>query len=150
MGNKLTADRVAAVVTDGLFVDEEIQGLSREEIQAKAVVIEGISRAYGFHPERLAGHRDEVYEMLSELPDGFRASAGGGASVLTAHVDRHGNTWTGFHQSVDELFVLGIALGLATWLLPREIWNALPGGMPYVAFLDTEDSRNSNNRSLPA
>lgn len=147
MGNQLTADRVAATLSNSLFTDEEAEGLSREEIQAKAVVVEGIGRSYGFHPQRLASHRDEVYELLNELPDAFRASGGGGASVLNAHVDRHGNTWTGFHQIVDELFVLGIALDLAAWLLPREMWNALPGGMPYVAFLDTENSRNSNRRS---
>ncbi len=79
--------------------------------------------------------------MLSELPDDFRASAGRGASFLCTRNDRHGHTWTGFDQVVDQLFVLGIGLGLAAWLPPREMWNELPAGLPYVAFLDTEESR---------
>jgi hypothetical protein len=58
--------------------------MGRDAMMAKAVVVEGIHQTYGFHPERLAAHRDEVYAMLNELPDNFRASVGGGASILTA------------------------------------------------------------------
>lgn len=144
MSYKLTADRVEAVLKDSLFDAAEVEGLTREEALAKSVVVEGIDQSYALHPDRLANHRDEVYEMLSELPDVFRvSSAGGGSSFLKARQDKHGNRWTGFDRTVDQLFVLGIAVGLAKWLAPREMWTALPGGMPYVAFLDTDESRES-------
>ena len=71
--------------------------------------------------------------MLSELPDEFRVSGGGGWSFLQACNDRHGTQWTGFHQAMEELFMLGMAAGLVTELLPRDLWDALPGGMPYYA-----------------
>lgn len=138
MTDILTADRVEEILADCLFRDEEVEDLGREEIVARAVVAEGILNPFAFHPERLASHRDEVYEMLGELPDNYRASKGGGWSFLNACDDKHGNQWTGLHQTMDHLFVLGIGLGLAKWLLPRELWAALPGGMPYVVFLDTE------------
>lgn len=132
----LTADRVEEIFCDCLFADEEVEGQNLEEIEARAVVAEGILNPFGFHPERLASHRDEVYEMLSELPDNYRASEGGGWSFLAACDDKHGNQWTGLHRTMDHLFALGIGLGLAKWLLPREMWARLPGGMPYVVFLD--------------
>lgn len=143
MSNELTADRVKAVFLDSLFTDAEAAGLGRDQIQAAAVIAEGISSNYGFHPQRLASHRADVYAMLNELPDKFRASGGGGASFLEARVDRHGAPWTGFDRIAEQLFALGIALGLAKWLLPRAMWNALPGGVPYAAFLDTENSREA-------
>jgi hypothetical protein len=33
---------------------------------------------------------------------------------------------------MEQLFQLGIGLGLAKWQLPPEMWGVLPGGMPYV------------------
>jgi hypothetical protein len=33
---------------------------------------------------------------------------------------------------MEMLFCLGIGMGLAKWLLPKNMWSALPGGMPYV------------------
>jgi hypothetical protein len=34
---------------------------------------------------------------------------------------------------MEQLFTLGIALGLAQWQLPRDMWDIFPGGMPYVS-----------------
>ena len=31
------------------------------------------------------------------------------------------------------LIVLGIATAQARWLMPRDMWPSLPGGMPYFA-----------------
>jgi hypothetical protein len=51
-------------------------------------------------------------------------------SFLNACVDKHGNHW-GEHPSVEQLLVLGVAIGKIEYCLPREYWRALPGGVPY-------------------
>ena len=120
----LDPQKVEAIFIDCLFRDGEDTSTH--------VKIEGISMTVGFNPERLEAHRDEVASLLAELPDVFREGSGGGMSFLNACEDRHGNLWTGLHQRMDQLFMLGIALGMAYYLLPRELWQAFPGGVPYV------------------
>ena len=94
---------------------------------------EGIVRTFGFHPGRLEMHKEEIGQMLAELPDVFKVSGGGGMSFLNACQTRDGEVWTGLQQTVDELVVLGIATGQATYLPEqRELWSAFPGGVPYV------------------
>lgn len=95
-----------------------------------AVLAEGVVGRFGFNPKKIEEHKAEIREMLLELPDEFQASKGGGWSFLNACQDRHGDLWGG-QQTADELLCLGIAAGLAEIQLPREVWNALPGGVPY-------------------
>ena len=45
-------------------------------------------------------------------------------------MDIHGNKW-GEQIHVNELFCLGMGLGLVKCSLPREMWRVLPGGVPY-------------------
>lgn len=129
---KLTADTVNKIFMDCLFKDEEVDGEIPEHIKA-----EGIMLKVGFHPERLEGHRDEVIALLDELPDTFKASVGGGMSFLNACEDKHGSHW-GEHEHMDKLFMLGMGIKKAKCLMPKEMWKALPGGMPYYAVLDKE------------
>lgn len=121
---QLTSRRVDELMRACLFQDDEtFDG---------AITVEGIINNYGFHPGRIAEHAGEIGELLAELPDEFQADKGGGWSFLSACDDRHGNQWTGLHLVMERLFCLGIAAGKAEWLLPRKLWQALPGGMPYV------------------
>jgi hypothetical protein len=122
-GTALDPERVNAVFVDCLFKEGEDT--------SKHVKAGDIVRNVRFHPERLESHRAEIVAMLDELPDEFKESGGGGMSLLNACNDKHGNQWTGFHQRMEQLFQLGIAIGKAKCLLPREMWKALPGGMPY-------------------
>ena len=119
----LDSDKVNAIFMDCLFKDEEDT--------SKHVKAEGITRDVGFHPERLEGHKVEIVTMLDELPDEFKKSGGGGMSFLNACNDKHGNQWTDLHQRMEQLFQLGIGVGKAELLMPRKVWGALPGGMPY-------------------
>lgn len=119
------------------------------------VEVEGVMSTFRLHPERLESHRDEIKEMLNLLPLGFRSvdeGGGGGWSLLNGCVvadpDRPDAAveelpiWTGFQMRVDQLFVLGMGLGLARYLLPRELWGALPGSMPYyVVTLDPTEAK---------
>ncbi|MEK7645754.1 MAG: hypothetical protein AAB374_01460 [Patescibacteria group bacterium] len=119
----LNPEQVNAVFMDCLFKDGEDT--------SKHVKAEGITTTVGFHPERLESHKAEIEAMLDELPNEFKKSGGGGWSFLNACNDKHGNQWTGFHQRMEQLFQLGIGIGKVQSQLPREMWLALPGGMPY-------------------
>lgn len=122
---KLTSEAVDEMLRKCLFADDEAMD--------DAVKVEGIVNNYAFHPGRISEHTAEISDMLSELPNEFQASGGGGWSFLNACMDKHGNQWTGLHQQQERLFALGIAAGKARWLLPREMWSALPGSVPYVS-----------------
>jgi hypothetical protein len=77
--------------------------------------------------------------LLAELPAPFKADgpdSGGGWSFLNACVTKDGVQWTDLHRTVEALVVLGIAAGKVAWMLPRKIWSALPGGMPYFVVKD--------------
>lgn len=124
MTDILTADRVNAIFTDCLFRDGEP---TDPHVEA-----EGIVNSFGFHPDRLSSHKAEIGAMLRELPDPFHADKGGGWTFLNACNDRHGRLWTGLHQTMEQLFVLGIATEQASYVMPREMWSILPGGMPYI------------------
>lgn len=129
----LTAKAVDEIFMDCLFRDEEVSKEAAEP-PAGAVIVEGIMHVFAMHPERLEGHREKVKAMLAELDDSFQAKGGGGMSFLNACMTKDGEHW-GEHRNMEQLFVLGIGLKLAKWLSARELWRAMPGGMPYVVVL---------------
>ena len=122
-------EKVNEVFLDCLFKDAEI---TAGQTPDNAVLVEGITAKVGFHRERLEGNRETVKQWLSLLPAEFRKDSGGGWTFLNACNEADGTQWTGLHQRMDQLFMLGIGLGMAHWLLPRDMWAILPGGLPYV------------------
>lgn len=120
------ADRVEAIFRDCMFKDgEPTEGF---------VPAPGITIDVGFHPVRLASYREEVRAMIRELPESFMKNGGGGMSFLNLCNNRHDDQWTGFQQRMEQLVQLGIALGMASYCLPREYWGVMPGGVPYIQF----------------
>lgn len=117
------AEKVRAIMLDCLNGAEE-----------GALVIEGVVRKFGFSPEKIASHKEEIRELLDDMPDEFQMGKGGGWSFLNLCNDKHGEQWTGLHQTMEELIALGQAAGMAKYLMPRDMWKILPGGMPYVGF----------------
>lgn len=121
---KLTADNVHSTFLSCLFKDGEDT--------SNHVRVSGILGDFGFHPERLESHREDVRTMLADLSDDFHSDKGGGMSFLNACMTGDGDHW-GEHPTMNELFCLGIGLGIARFLMPREMWSVFPGGMPYVS-----------------
>lgn len=115
-----------------------------------AVMVEGIVEKYAFHPQRLEAQRADVTRWLLLLPVEFRMSGGGGWSFLNACYQADGVLWTGFHYLMDQLFCLGIGLGLVQSLMPRDMWESLPGCMPYYAVLVEPPERTDDTASTPA
>jgi hypothetical protein len=121
----------ASVVTD-IFS----KCLFREgEDVSNVVLVDGITVNVGFHPDRLNQNRTQIIELLNELPKQFKKNGGGGWSFLQAFQDKDGRHWGG-HKNMQELILLGIAIGKVEFLLPREMWSKLPGRMPYIVILD--------------
>lgn len=100
----------------------------------EGIEVDGVAHKMQFDPAKIAEHMPTINEMLAELPDEFHLSKGGGWSFLNLCQDRHGNQWTGMHSTMEKLCGLAIAGGVGRWMMPREMWDVLPGGMPYVAF----------------
>lgn len=123
---ELTAENVVETMKACLFADED-----GEPDLTKAVMVEGIMAKFGFDPERLKTKKADIESMLEQLPTSFQKNGGGGHSFLAACDRADGVQWTGLHQTMDELFVLGMAIGKVQLCLPRDMWKALPGGMPY-------------------
>lgn len=132
---KLTGVEVRRIFTDCQFKPDEI---TPGEVPEGAVEAEGIVARFGFHPERLASHKDEITELVMQLPDEFRMSKGGGWSFLNMCQDREGYQWADLHQTMEMLLVLGIAVGKMMIQIPKELWPMMPGGVPYVAVIDIE------------
>ena len=122
---KLTSENVEMIFLDCLFKEDEDH--------SDFIPAQGITSNVGFHPARLESHKEEIKSMLSELPETFMESSGGGWSFLNACQNANGEQWTGLHQRMEQLFQLGIAIKAAKFLMPREMWKVLPGGMPYVS-----------------
>lgn len=134
---KLTATRVEEILKDCLYKDEELPAdpTSPKDLPDGAVFVMGIINNYGFHPGRLEQHKPEIRDLLAELPAEFTQ----GMSFLSACMDRHGEQW-GEHRNMEQLFVLGMAVELVEECAPREMWPALPGGMPYYLVKPTTET----------
>lgn len=126
----INPEEVHAAFLDCLFLEEEI---TDGKPPKTAVLVEGIQATFALHPMRLMRKREQVGKWLFSLPEQFRADKGGGWSFLNACYDVNGEQWTGLHQRMDELFCMGLGLGIVSRLMPREMWDVLPGGMPYYA-----------------
>ena len=60
----LDAKRVQEIVMDCLFTDDP----KDEDMR---IAVYGITRRFGFIPEKIENHREEIHEMMKELPDVF-------------------------------------------------------------------------------
>ena len=124
---KIDASEVEKTLRDCLFLDSE---LVDGKVPEGAVIVDGIMNEWGFNPARLENHREQVKTWLAALPPQFRRSSGGGWSFLNACMTDEDEQW-GEHPDMDNLFSLGIGLGLVKCSMPRDLWHILPGGMPY-------------------
>lgn len=102
-----------------------------------ALLVEGVMRKFGFNPEKIEANKDAIKEILDEMPTEFHKNCGGGWSFLQLCVDKDGNQW-GEHTNIDDLICLAIAADMGSFMFPREMWETLPGGMPYVLFDTTK------------
>lgn len=131
----ISSERVREIFGDCLFRDEEVvDGKPIGEVR----VADGVMNTMGFHAGRIDGYKSEVRSMLDDLPEQFHEKSGGGWSFLNACSTKDGTLWTGEHRVVDQLFCLGLALGMVAYNAPRAMWKMLPGGMPFIVVKEKE------------
>ena len=124
----LDAKVVSNIFQDCLFKEHPSVGTN-------FIKAEGITTNVGFNPVKIEKHVEEIKSLLDELHAEFKESSGGGWSFLQMYVDKNDNQW-GDHPNMQELMLLGIATGYVNYLLPREKWSVLPGGVPYIVIHD--------------
>lgn len=132
---KLTAENVTDVLKSLFFTENELVDGQPivEPVEVRAVMMHA-----GLHPDRVEAAKPVVAELLSQLPHEFREDdPSGGWSFLNACLTSDGGQW-GEHRNVDELLTLGLATEQIEFLLPREAWLALPGGVPYFKIKSEE------------
>lgn len=128
---KLTAENVETIFKDCLYRNIEI--VVGKPIP-EPITVEGIVVDVAFHPEKIQVHKEAIIELLMELPATFQRNVGAGWSFLNACETKDRKQW-GEHINVEQLFVLGMAIGKVEYVFPREMWPTLPGGMPYLVIL---------------
>lgn len=104
--------------------------VSTEEIDV--IDIDGIAHKFRFNKTKLNEKNKDIIDMLHQLPEQFMHDQGGGWSFLMACNNRNGERWTGLHLVMEQLFMLGMGCGVVEYLTPREMWQILPGGAPYL------------------
>lgn len=126
MNKILNTERVEEIFLKCLFKDGEDTG--------NGIDVEGVIVNVKFNPERIEENKAKIIEMLDELPDNFKEGQGGGWSFLNACMDKYDSQW-GEHKNIEQLVMLGIAIAKVKYGMPKEMWNILPGGMPYITIL---------------
>ena len=125
------SERVKEIILDCLYRPEQ---LIDNKPPKDCIMVKGIMTTFGFNPERVDFHKDEIKGILDTMAPSFHMNTAGGMSFLNLCMDKGGVQWTGMHRRMDELCVLGIACGMANYIGDRDFWKALPGGMPFVVF----------------
>lgn len=120
---RLTHQNVEAVFADCLA-------------DSAAHTLKGVLIEVAFNSEKIEAHKEDIMQMLMQLPKEFHRTGGGGWTFLNMCIDRDGNQWTDYHQTQDKLVCLGRAIGAVEFLLQRDLWRVFPGGMPYIVIND--------------
>lgn len=99
-----------------------------DEDSSNYVRVEGITTNFRFNPQRLEKKRELVTELLTQLPVQFKE----GYTFLNMCTNKDGEMWTGEHRVCEMLATMAIGLNLMSYCFPREMWQFLPGGVPYL------------------
>lgn len=119
----INSSEVHELLMDCLFIGKEKTD--------NAMIIDGIAGKFGLNPIKVEKNKKKILEILKQLPLDFRQEYGGGMSFLNMGEDKDGNHW-GEHRAMEQLVVLGLATKNLVYLMPKEMWSALPGQMPYL------------------
>lgn len=123
---ELTAENVQKVFFDCMFTEEEIEA-NTGEMPKNATTVEGIVSNFGFNTSRVWDNVDFIKDFIAQLDPKFKD----GWSFMNMVVTKDGVQW-GEQKNAEQLLVLGLAIKKIKYMVPRDQWNVLPGGMPYI------------------
>ena len=124
----IKVERINEILKDCLFRPDELNEAGGLDDMSLAALVEGVTVSVGLNKERLETYRDEVQEMVDQLPDSFRTE--NGDSFVNMCVTKDGAQW-GEHPNMQELMFLSVGLDLMESTLPRPLWGAA-GGVPVL------------------
>lgn len=127
-------DRIMSIV---LYREDEVKDLKDEEMPQGCIFVRGLAHNFGFHPERLLDSAEDVRKILNAVVADEFMGAEGGWSFLNLVVGRNSEIW-GNQVDAEGLLCLALGLGWAEILVPRSMWQMMPGGVPYVRFNFTD------------
>lgn len=117
-----------------LFLDESrieeifFQCLVIEESNDPYVIVQSIAdKTYRFSTKQLEWHRLELLLMLDQLPPRFNK----GDSFLNAFFTRSEARWTSSPKAVEQVLVLGIAIGKVKYATPKKEWQNNRACLPH-------------------
>ena len=106
----IDAKAVEDALKDCLFREEELVVSDDEALDGQApegaIIVEGVMTTFGFHPDRLETHREEVRDWLSQMNDNFMIDKGGGWSFTQVPFTKDDHQW-GEQRDGENLMVLG-------------------------------------------
>lgn len=119
-------------MTENLIDPEKVERIFSECLTGDNIItIEGFRHNFDLNRDVLNSYWNDITEMLDNLPDQFKATGGKGGSLMNGCEDKNGNLWTNEQERVEQLFLLGMGIAVVQYLLPREWWAGLPGGLPF-------------------
>ena len=114
---------------------ENVDKVFKECNVDKGIKVSVLKRDLFFDEIKLSEQQENIKDMANQLPSSFLTSGGGGMSFLNACIDKDNCQW-GEQINVARLLGLGLAIKYIDYCFPEEMWNILPGGMPYFTVKD--------------
>lgn len=105
-----------------------------EQFDSDGVIkVDAVVSSFAFDGAKINARSERIKALLSVMHSNFHKQHGGGWSFLQLPMDADGIQW-GEQLEAEALVALAIAAGMGQFTLPRDMWSALPGGVPYVVF----------------
>ena len=133
---KLTAEHVKEIFFD-CFLPEKYTD------DTKVIPVKAVTGNFGFDPEKIEKHAVDIQQMISQLSSNFDEVNGGYTFMNLPFKGKNIEQWSenneqwGGQIDGDRLMALGLASGWMKFTIEdKYLWQALPGGVPYVYRLD--------------
>lgn len=124
---KLSVENVERIFKDCLLPNDYTN-------DTKVIPVRAVTGTYGFDPEKLDKHSNDIKEMISQLSSKFdECNQGYTFMALPFKGDGDCEQQWGEQHNGDLLMALGLASGwMKMTLEDPKLWEVLPGGVPYV------------------
>lgn len=131
LAKPISCKRITEILMDCLFDEEDLDLEGEPKHSIEKVFVESINIKFCLKVDKLREHGNEIKEMLSHLPDEFKADKGGGWTFTNMLTLKDGSQW-GEPKNANELIALGLGTGNISYLFERDMWKDLPGRVPYI------------------
>ena len=96
----LSSENIHRLLGKCLYKQKELDKLENP-VPVEHIFIDGITRNFGFHPERIKKHQSEILAMIEQVNPDTMSDLG---------INKAGKKWTEDSSAVEELMVLGMAI----------------------------------------